>query len=153
MGRWLVLFALPVLISTLVFQTLLVLSENLRVNFLTGEYPASGAPFLVAAATGIPPRGEVTPSLLERFSFLWFAVNEIVTAAIAFAIAWFLRIRNAWVPSVSATVVVGWLVASSSSSPPVLIRSFGFSYWIYWLAAFAIVAAGFELFRTRPRRT
>jgi len=153
MVRWVLLFALPILICTLAFQALLVLSENLRVNFLSGEYPASGAPFLVAGGTGIPARGEVTPTLLERFSFLWFAVDVIVTAAIAFTTAWFLRIRNAWVPSVGATVLVGWLVASSSSSPPVLIRSFGFSYWIYWLVAFAIMAAGFELYRTRSRPT
>src|SRR5437899_1489746 len=86
MGRWFLLFALPILICTLIFQALLVLSENLRVNFLSGEYPASGAPFLVAAGTGIPARGEVTPTLLERFSFLWFPVDVTVTAAIAFVI-------------------------------------------------------------------
>ena len=129
------------------------MSENFRVNFLTAEYPASGAPFLVAAGTGIPRRGEITPTLLERFSFLWFAVDVSVTAAIAAVIAWFLRIWNAWVPSLGATAAVGLMLLTASSSP-VPMWSFGFAFWIYWIVAFALVSAiwtGLELYRVRPR--
>jgi hypothetical protein len=151
-GRWFLLFALPILICALVFQALLVLSEDLRVNFLTGERPASGAPFLVAVGTGITARGAATPTLLDRFSFLPFALDVLVTAAIAFVIAWFLRIRNAWPPSAVATAAIGLMLLSASSSPPP-IRSFGFSFWIYWVVAFALTSAlwtGFELYRARP---
>ena len=156
MGRWFLLFALPILVCTLIFQAILVPSEDAAVNsFFVGGHPY-GAPFPVGAAPipGTPVSGPA-PIPPERFSVVWFAVDVIVTAAIAFVIAWFLRIRNAWVPSVSATIAVGWLVASSSSSPPVLIRSFGFSYWIYWLVAFALTAAiwtAVELDRARLRR-
>ena len=152
MGRRFLMFALPILICTLVFQALLVLSENLQVNFLTGEYPASGAPFLVAVGTGITPRGEVTPTLLERFSFLWFAVDVLLTAAISAVTAWFLRIRNAW-PAALASTVVGGYFAATGSNPPIPFRSYGFSLWIFWLMVFALMAAiwtGFELYRTRP---
>ena len=167
MGRWFLLFALPILGCALIFEALLVPAEDFTVNFFN-EGHSYGAPFVVGARplptrppTPVPtplPSPGPTPvqgagtGAPERFSVLWFAVDVIVTAAIAFVIAWFLRIRNAWVPSVSATIAVGWLVASSSSSPPVLIRSFGFSYWIYWLVAFAIIAAGWTLYRTRARR-
>jgi hypothetical protein len=154
MIRGVLLFALPILICTLAFQALLVLSENLRVNFLTGEHPASGAPFLVAAGTGIPRSGEITPTLLERFSFLWFAVDVLVTAAIAAVIASFLRIRNAWVPSLGATAAVGLMLLTAGSSPPVPIWSFGFAFWICWIVAFALVSAiwtGLELYRARHR--
>jgi len=154
MVRGVLLFALPILICTLGFQALLVFSENLRVNFLTGEHPASGAPFLVAAGTGIPRGGEVSPTLLERFSFLWFAVDVLVTAAIAVVIAWFLRIGNAWVPSLAATAAVGLLLVTASSSPPVPIWSFGFAFWIYWIVAFALTSAiwtGLELYRARSK--
>ena len=155
MARRLLLFAFPILICTLIFQALLVLSENLRVNVLNGEYPASGAPFLAAVGTGVVPRGEVTPTLLERFSFLWFAVDVLVTAAIAAVIAWFLRIRNAWPAAVASTVVGGYF-AATGSNPPIPFRSYGFSLWIFWLMMFALMAAiwtGFELYRARPRRS
>jgi len=153
MVRWVLLFVLPILICTLAFQSFLVFAENLRVNFLTGERPAFGAPFLVGA--GIPRGSEVTPTFLERFSFFWFAVDVFLTAAIAVVIAWFLRIRNAWVPSLGATVVVGLLLLTASSSPPVPSWTFGFAFWIYWIVAFAVASAiwtGVELNRARPRR-
>jgi hypothetical protein len=152
MVRWFLLFALPILICVPVFEALLVAAEDLSVNFLSFGH-SYGAPFVVGTGPMPPGLQGAAPDLTERFSVPWFAVDVIVTAAIAFVIAWFLRIRNTWVPSVAATVAVGWLVASSRSSPPVLIWSFGFSYWTYWVVAFAIMAAGFELYRTRTRRS
>jgi hypothetical protein len=152
MARWFLLFTLPILICVRFFEALLAAAEDLSLNFLSFGHPY-GAPFVVGTGRMPPGLQGAAPDLSERFSVLWFAVDVIVTAAIAFVTAWFLRIRNAWVPSVGATVLVGWLVASSSSSPPVLIRSFGFSYWIYWVVAFAIMAAGVELYRTRPRQS
>jgi hypothetical protein len=155
MVRWVLLFVLPILICTLAFQAFLVFAENLRVNFITGERPAFGAPFLVGAGTGIHRGDEVTPTFLERFSFFWFAIDVFLTAAIAVVIAWFLRIRNVWVPSLGATAVAGLLLLTASSTPPVPVWSFGFAFWIYWIVAFAVASAiwtGVELNRARPRR-
>ena len=98
------------------------------------------------------PVDQTTPNP-ERFSALWFAVDVVLTAAIAAVIAWFLRIRNAWPASVAATAVATLLLFAAGSTPPIPIRSYGFSYWIYWLVAFAIVAAGFVLYRSRPRQS
>jgi hypothetical protein len=153
-GRRFLLLVLPILVCVVIFQLLLVFSEDLKINVFTGERPPSGAPFLVGSGTVITPGGPVTPTGAERFSFLWFGVDVLVTAAIAIAIAWFLRIPSAWPPSVASTVVIGWMVASASS-PPIPLRSFGFSFWVYWLLAFALTAAvwtGIELYRARPRR-
>jgi len=154
MIRWFLLFVLPILSCALIFEAVLVPLEDFSVNFFSlGQ--SYGAPFVVGVGPRPPAVPVVTPEIVsERFSVLWFAVDVIVTAAIAFAIAWFLRIRNAWVPSVGATALVGLVSLASNSSPPIPIRSFGFSYWIYWIVAFALMSAvwtGLELYRARPK--
>ena len=151
MVRWSLLFAFPILICALFFQWLVVTFEDWQINFFGGGHPY-GAPFPVGVGWMATPVNQNTPNP-ERFSSLWFAVDVMLTAAIAAVIAWFLRVRNAWPASVAATAVATLLLFAAGSNPPIPIRSYGFSYWIYWLAAFAIVAAGFELYRTRPRRT
>ena len=152
MVRWLLLFALPILGSALLFEAVLVRFEDFTVNFFSFGH-TYGAPFVV----GVGP----TPSLTGpvgfvpgRFSVFWFAVDVIVTAAIAGVIAWFLRVRNAWAASVGATVAAGVLSTFSRGTPPIPIGSFGFSYWIYWLVAFLLIAAAwiaFELDRAFER--
>src|SRR2546430_16021119 len=86
----------------------------------------------------------------ERFSSLWFAVDVMLTAAIAAVIAWFLRVRNAWPASVATTAVATLLLFAAGSNPPIPIRSYGFSYWIYWLSFFPVVSARFLMYRTPP---
>jgi len=101
----------------------------------------------------MPTRVDQTTPNPERFSALWFAVDVMATVAIAAVVAWFLRVRNAWPASVAAMAVATLLLFAAGSTPPIPIRSYGFSYWIYWLVAFAIMAAAFELYRTRPRQS
>lgn len=155
MGRWFLLFALPILVCTLIFQAILVPSEDAAVNsFFVGGHPY-GAPFPVGAAPipGTPVSGPA-PIPPERFSVVWFAVDVMVTAAIAFVIAFLFRTRNGWPPAVMATVVV-LLFMTQSPSAPIPFRSYGFSFWIYWLVAFALTAAiwtAVELDRARLRR-
>ncbi len=154
MGRWLVLVALPTLICTLIFQAILIPSEDVLLNFLSGGH-SYGAPFPVGAAPfpGTPVNGPA-PTPPERFSVLWFSIDVIVTAAIALMIALLFRTRNAWPPAVMTTLVV-LLFMTQSPSAPILFRSFGFSFWIYWLVAFALTAAiwtAVELDRARLRR-
>jgi hypothetical protein len=154
-GRWLVLVALPVLVCTLIFQAILVTSEDAAVNsFFAGGHPY-GAPFVVGAAPfpGIPVNGPA-PNPPERFSVLWFAVDVMVTAAIAVVIVLLFRTRSAWPPAVIATLVV-LLFMTQSRTAPIPFRSYGFSFWIYWLVAFALTAAiwtAVEIDRARLRR-
>ena len=152
--RWLLLFALPILLSAVFFQALLVTAEDVRLNFLSGGH-SYGAPFIVGAAPfpGTPVNGSA-PNPPERFSVLPFAADVMLTAVIAFAIAWFLRIRNAWPASAMATVF-GLFMVRDSSYPPIPAGSYGFSLWISWLVTFALSAAiwtGFELYRARRQR-
>ena len=169
MGRWFLFFALPILSCALIFEALLVPAEDFVVNFFSSGN-SYGAPFIVGVrpiprretpavspATPRPtPLPEATPDSPERFSAPWFALDVLVTAAIALVIAWFLRIRNAWAPSMFATALVVLLLLGSGSSSPIPIRSFGFSFWMYWLVAFALSSAiwtGLELYRARPRQS
>jgi hypothetical protein len=153
MGRWLLLFALPILGCALVFQSVLVPAENFSVNFF-GVGHSYGAPFVVGVGPTPPLTGATPLPVPERFSVVWFAIDVIVTAGIAAVIAWFIRMRNAWAASVGATVAVGLFMAGSNGSPPISIRSFGFSFWIYWLVTFGLMAAawvGLELDRVFGR--
>jgi hypothetical protein len=151
MARWLLLVALPILISSLLFEAALVSSERFLVTFFSvGQ--SYGAPFVVGVGSTPVVGLETTATLPERFSVLSFVVDVLVTAAIALGIAAFLRIRSAWMPSAAATAAV---LLNVRSDPPVHVGSYGFTYWIYWLVAFALMAAiwtGFELYRARPRR-
>ena len=154
MGRWLVLVALPIVVCTLIFQAILVFSEDWLTSFFAVGHPY-GAPFVVGVAPipGTPVNGP-PPSPPERFSVLWFAVDVMVTAAIAVVIALLFRTRNAWPAAVMATLVV-LLFMTQSPDAPILFRSYGFSFWIYWLVAFALTAAiwtAFEIDRARLRR-
>ena len=152
MGRWLLLIGLPIFLSSLVLEAALVYSERFLVTFFTvgGSY---GAPFVVGVGSTSGVDVEIIANLPERFSVRWFVVDVMVTAAIAVGIASFLRVRSAWVPSAAATGVV---LLNVRSDPPVPIGSYGFTYWTYWLVAFALMAAvwtWFQLYRARPRRS
>jgi hypothetical protein len=136
-GRHLLLVALPIVACSLFFEDSLVRAEDFALNFFGVGHPY-GAPFIVGAGPMPALTGEPRPTPPERLSALWFAVDVIATAAIALGIAWVLRIHNAWLPSVVATVVV---VLTIGSTPPFFIRSYGFSYWVLWLMAFAFMAA------------
>jgi hypothetical protein len=154
MGRRFLLFALPILLCAVLFQVILVLAEDFNVNFFAGGH-AYGAPFAVGAAPfpGTPVNGPA-PDPPERFSVLPFAVDVAVTAVIAFVIAGFLRIRNAWPTSAMATGF-GLFLVRDSSRPPIPVGSYGFSLWISWLVTFALGAAiwtGFELYRARHQQ-
>ena len=150
--RWLLLFALPILLCALFFQAVLVFAEDANVNFFFGGGHPYGAPLIVGAAPvpGTPVNGPA-PDRPERFSVLFFAVDVAVTAVIALVIAWFLRIRNAWPTSAMATAF-GLFMVRDSSHPPIPVGSYGFSLWISWLVTFALSCAiwtGFELYRAR----
>jgi hypothetical protein len=152
--RWLLLFALPILLCVVLFQALLVTAEDLQLNLFAGGH-AYGAPFIVGVGRvpGTPVEGPA-PLPPERFSVLWFAVDVVLTAAFAVVIAWFLRIRNAWPTAVMATGF-GLLMMRDSSHPPIPVGSYGFSLWISWLVTFALAAAiwtAFELYRARRRQ-
>jgi hypothetical protein len=151
MGRWLVLVAFPILICTLIFQAILVPSEDAAVNFFFVGGHSYGAPFPVGAAPfpGIPVNGPA-PTPPESFSVVWFAVDVVVTAAITFVIALLFRTRNAWPPAVIATFVIV-LFMTQSWSAPIPFRSYGFSFWIYWLVAFALTAAIWTLLSSTAR--
>jgi len=152
--RWLLLFALPILLCAAFFQALLVTGEMFRSNLFFSAYPY-GAPFPVGAAPfpGTPVNGPA-PNPPESFSVAWFAADVVLTAAIAFVIAWFVRIRNAWPASALATGF-GLFLLGAGSFPAFPFWSYGFSLWISWLVAFALSAAiwtGFELYRARRQQ-
>jgi len=152
MVRWLFLIAVPVLIASLLFEAALVSSERFLVSFFSvgGSY---GAPFVVGVGPSPGVDLEINPNLAERFSARWFVVDVMVTTAIALGIASLLRIRNAWVPAAVATVAV---LLNVRSDPPIHIGSYGFTYWTYWVVAFGVMTAlwvGFQLYRSRSRRT
>src|SRR2546430_7999704 len=112
--RWSLLFAVPILLCALMFQWVLVTFEDWQINFFGGGHPY-GAPFPVGVGW-MPTQVDQTTPNPERFSSLWFAVDVMLTAAIAAVIAWFLRVRNAWPASVAATA--GGTLFLFSPRPP-----------------------------------
>jgi hypothetical protein len=149
MGRSFLLVGLPILICSLLFEAGLLYSERFLVSIFSAGRPY-GAPFVVGVGS-FPAEFPEAGSTPESFSVPWFVVDVAITAAIALGIASLLRIRNAWVPAVAATVAV---VLTQSSNRPIPVGSYGFSYWLYWLVAFAVMAAiwtAIELYRARPR--
>ena len=151
MGRWFLLFALPILICAFFFEANLVIAEDFEVNFLSVGHPY-GAPFVVGVGWTPTPTGELRPNPPERFSVLLFVLDVMITALIASVVAWILRIRNTWPASVAATVVALLLMSESGFHPPIPVRSFGFSYWIYWLVLFALMSALWTGYKLYPRR-
>jgi hypothetical protein len=152
MLRWVVFFAVPIVLVSLLFQADLTSREDFLYSFF-GPGRAYGAPFSVGVTFSPPAIGETaTPG---RFSIEWFALNVLITAAIMAAAALIFQTRNAWLPSLAAVALMMLVIQQAGSGVRIANASIGLSYWIAGLVAFAASAAvvtGIRIFRREWRR-